>query len=96
MKISFSHIQVEGYLTEGTLVEDYVLDNVSRLMGCIRDCNSTLRWVMLHTATGKGRHCSVGTFGYLVTWSVGVSTIKVDVHGQVAVPIYIHGIVLIC
>ncbi len=45
-------VQVEGYLTEGTLVEDYVLDSVSKLMGCIRDCNSTLRWVMLHTAPG--------------------------------------------
>ena len=45
-------IQVEQYLKEGTLVEDYVLDNVSRLMGCLRECNVTLRWVILHTAQG--------------------------------------------
>ncbi len=44
--------QVEEYLTEGTLVEDYVLDNIGRLMSCIRECNVTLRWNMLHTAAG--------------------------------------------
>ena len=51
--IQYVCIQVEGYLKEGMLVEDYVLDNVSKLMGCIRDCNSTLRWVMLHNALSK-------------------------------------------
>jgi len=29
-----------------------VLDNISKLMGCLRSCNVTLRWVMLHTAAG--------------------------------------------
>ena len=43
---------MEEYLTEGTLVEDYVLDNISKLMGCLRSCNVTLQWVMLHTAAG--------------------------------------------
>ena len=40
------------YLNEGTLVEDYVLDNILRLMGCLRECNAIIRWVMLHTAPG--------------------------------------------
>ncbi|XP_003385312.1 PREDICTED: WASH complex subunit strumpellin-like [Amphimedon queenslandica] len=41
---------MEGYLTEGTLTEMYVLDNLSRLMGSLRDSNATLRWIILHTA----------------------------------------------
>ena len=41
------------YLNEGTLVEDYVLDNISRLMGCLRECNTSIKWVMLHTAPGR-------------------------------------------
>ena len=48
-----SRSQVEQYLKEGTLVEDYVLDNVGRLMGCLRECNVALRWVILHTAPGR-------------------------------------------
>lgn len=47
---------VEEYLTEGTLVADYVLDNISRLMSCLRECNTTLRWVMLHTAVVAEYH----------------------------------------
>ena len=27
-----------------------MLDNIPRLMSCLRDCNVTLRWLMLHTA----------------------------------------------
>ncbi len=44
--------KVESYLTEGTLTEQYLLDNISRLMACLRESNSTLRWVILHTAQG--------------------------------------------
>ena len=45
-------LQVEEYLTEGTLVADFVLDSVGKLMNCLRECNVTLRWIMLHTAAG--------------------------------------------
>ena len=38
------------YLKEGALSEDFVLDNIPRLMTCLRDCNVTIRWLMLHTA----------------------------------------------
>ena len=38
-------------LQEGVLVEDYVLDHIPKLMTFLRECNCTLRWMMLHTAT---------------------------------------------
>ena len=41
---------VLGLLKEGTLAEDYVLDHVPRLMNTIRNCNVTIRWLMLHSA----------------------------------------------
>ena len=36
-------------LKEGVLQEEYVLDNISKLMSLIRECNVTIRWLMLHT-----------------------------------------------
>lgn len=27
-----------------------VLDNIPRLLNCLRDCNVAIRWLMLHTA----------------------------------------------
>jgi WASH complex subunit strumpellin len=47
---------VEDYLTEGTLVAGFVLDNVGKLMNCLRECNVTLRWIMLHTAAVADHH----------------------------------------
>ncbi|ELU12274.1 hypothetical protein CAPTEDRAFT_155968 [Capitella teleta] len=38
------------YLKEGVLREDYVLDNIPKLMNTMRECNVTIRWIMLHTA----------------------------------------------
>lgn len=40
------------YLTEGTLTEEFVLDNIPKLMNCLRDCNVTIRWLILHNAEG--------------------------------------------
>ena len=49
--VSYAHtLQVLKYLSEGALAEDFVLDNIPRLMSCLRDCNVTIRWLMLHTA----------------------------------------------
>lgn len=45
--------QVLGYLKEGTLVDDYLLDNIQRLLNCLRECNVTIRWIMMHTATSE-------------------------------------------
>lgn len=56
---SYPCMQVMGYLKEGTLVENYVLDNLHKLMGCLRECNVTLRWIMLHTAQGMLIHVHV-------------------------------------
>ena len=41
--------KVLSELKEGTLTEDYLLDHIPRLMNLIRDCNVTIRWLMLHT-----------------------------------------------
>ena len=39
------------YLTEGVLNENYVLDHIPPLMNCLRRCNVTLRWLLLHRRT---------------------------------------------
>ena len=36
------------YLKEGKLLDDYVLDNVQPLLQCLRECNITVRWLILH------------------------------------------------
>ena len=48
----FCFFKVLKFLKEGFLTEEYVLDNIPKLMNCIRDCNVTLRWVLLHTSDG--------------------------------------------
>lgn len=42
-----------NYLKEGFLVEEYALDHIPKLMNCIRDCNVTLRWLMMHNCESK-------------------------------------------
>lgn len=41
---------VEQLLKEGILSEEMVLDNVPKLLNTTRECNVTLRWMLLHTA----------------------------------------------
>lgn len=36
-------------LKEGELVKDNVLDHENKVIKLIRECNVTLRWLMLHT-----------------------------------------------
>jgi WASH complex subunit strumpellin len=36
------------YLKEGKLLDEYVLDNVQALLECLRECNITIRWLLLH------------------------------------------------
>ncbi|UYV65164.1 KIAA0196 [Cordylochernes scorpioides] len=43
--------QLEQLLKEGSLTEDSVLSNVNKLMNICRECNVTLRWMLLHTST---------------------------------------------
>uniref|UniRef100_A0AAY4BZL7 WASH complex subunit 5 n=1 Tax=Denticeps clupeoides TaxID=299321 RepID=A0AAY4BZL7_9TELE len=42
--------QVLQLLKEGFLREEIVLDNIPKLLNCLRDCNVSIRWLMLHTA----------------------------------------------
>uniref|UniRef100_A0A8C5PLS0 WASH complex subunit 5 n=1 Tax=Leptobrachium leishanense TaxID=445787 RepID=A0A8C5PLS0_9ANUR len=44
------HPQVQQFLKQGFLREEFVLDNIPKLLNCLRDCNVTIRWLMLHTA----------------------------------------------
>lgn len=47
---------MQQFLKEGYLREEMVLDNIPRLLNCLRDCNVAIRWLMLHTAdAGKAR-----------------------------------------
>jgi WASH complex subunit strumpellin len=40
------------YLKEGVLIDEYILSHRSKLMNNLRDCNVTLRWVMLAKLSG--------------------------------------------
>nr|DBA23989.1 TPA: hypothetical protein GDO54_011699 [Pyxicephalus adspersus] len=44
------HPQVQQFLKQGFLREEFVLDNIPKLLNCLRDCNVAIRWLMLHTA----------------------------------------------
>ena len=41
-------IKLDKYIIEGQLIEEFVLDHVKELMNCLREANSTLKWLMLH------------------------------------------------
>lgn len=41
--------QTRNVLKEGALTEEKLLDNVNKVINLLRDCNVTLRWIMLHT-----------------------------------------------
>lgn len=42
--------QSRSLLKEGTLTEKMVIKNISKVVNLIRECNVTLRWLMLHTS----------------------------------------------
>uniref|UniRef100_A0A3B3XE83 WASH complex subunit 5 n=1 Tax=Poecilia mexicana TaxID=48701 RepID=A0A3B3XE83_9TELE len=42
--------QVQQLLKEGFLREELILDNIPKLLNCLRDCNVAIRWLMLHSA----------------------------------------------
>lgn len=43
--------EIQHYLTEGVLNEEFVLSSHGQLMNCLRHTNTTLRWLMLHYTT---------------------------------------------
>lgn len=47
--------ELSELLTEGTLTEEYVLDNTSKLLNVLRVANAELRWMMLHRKSQNKR-----------------------------------------
>lgn len=52
---TFSFLQkliphTQQLLKEGALIEENVLDHVSKVTNVVRECNVTLRWLMLHAS----------------------------------------------
>lgn len=41
---------MQQLLKEGFLREEIILDNIPKLLNCLRDCNVAIRWLMLHSA----------------------------------------------
>jgi len=41
--------QLRQLLKEGVIHEEFLLDNMQKVMNLIRQCNVTLRWMLLHT-----------------------------------------------
>lgn len=48
-KVPVLNQALENFLLDGVLTEDFILEKKNRLMMCLRDCNVTLRWFVLHT-----------------------------------------------
>lgn len=46
--------QVQQLLKEGFLRQEIILDNIPKLLNCLRDCNVAIRWLMLHSAESGG------------------------------------------
>jgi len=53
--------QVNHYLKEGVLTEEYILSHSSKLMHCMRDCNVTLKWLLLSRLSAVKRVIEVVT-----------------------------------
>ena len=56
--------ELKVFLNEGVLQQDYVLDHLTALMNCVRSCNVSLRWRLLH------RRCSSEALRKLIAESV--------------------------
>jgi WASH complex subunit strumpellin len=39
--------QLKQLLTEGVLIEQFVLENIAKLLNTLRECNTTIRWLMM-------------------------------------------------
>ncbi|GAB6028824.1 WASH complex subunit 5 [Chamberlinius hualienensis] len=48
-KLSVLNSEVAQLLKEGVLVEDTLLDRANKITNLLRECNVTLRWLLLHT-----------------------------------------------
>ncbi|RYG66173.1 hypothetical protein EON64_10360, partial [archaeon] len=43
--------ELKGYLKEGVLQQDFLLDNLTALLNTVRGCNIAMRWRLLHRKT---------------------------------------------
>jgi WASH complex subunit strumpellin len=50
------NVELEKLLTEGVLIEDFALENVRKLTQTVRECNFTLRWLILHRTTQQKKY----------------------------------------
>jgi WASH complex subunit strumpellin len=61
--------ELKIFLKEGVLQQDYLLDNMTSLMNCVRTCNISLRWRLLH------RRCKNELFRRIVEESVNAQAV---------------------
>lgn len=63
--------QVQQLLKEGFLREEIILDNIPKLLNCLRDCNVAIRWLMLHSAE-SGEKIRLNIFKVLsdISWNM--------------------------
>jgi hypothetical protein len=60
--------ETDRLLEEGSLAEENVLDHIVKILNMVRDCNVTLRWLMLHTTSlVTGRLISVNPVVSILT-----------------------------
>ena len=52
LAVAALNADLDRVLTEGVLTSDFVLSNPRKLVEQVRNCNYTLRWLMLHRTTG--------------------------------------------
>jgi WASH complex subunit strumpellin len=57
--IDNSIAKLKFFLNEGVLQQDYVLDNMTDLMNCVRSCNIAFRWRVLHRRCSDPAMCAV-------------------------------------
>jgi len=43
--------ELDAYLMDGVLTEDYIMDHLNKLLNSVRSCNVTIRWLLLHTSS---------------------------------------------
>ena len=61
--------KVQQLLKEGFLREEIILDNIPKLLNCLRDCNVAIRWLMLHTAE-SGNNMGFIEIGKILSFNV--------------------------
>ena len=55
--------KVNHFLDEGILTEESIVDQVNRLLQCLRACNVTIRWLMMHRTTRNAKLRELATAG---------------------------------